>query len=138
MQFLETRRRAAPAVIIISLIDVLMVVVIFMMVSTTFKNQAAVSLTLPEGKGSEKAGASDVQLVITVPKGGTIYFGAQPVTMERLAQELKNAAAANPNRPVFVRADTEAAFGQVLKVSDVVRAAGFQQVKAFTKSGIQP
>jgi biopolymer transport protein ExbD len=138
MRFLETRRRSTPAVIIISLIDVLMVVVIFMMVSTTFKNQAAVSLTLPDSKGTEKAGASEMQLIITVPKSGTIFYGTQPVTLERLGQELKAAFAANPNRPVFVRADTDAAFGQVLKISDAVRTAGFRDVQAFTRSGIQP
>ena len=138
MRFLETRRRSTPAVIIISLIDVLMVVVIFMMVSTTFKNQAAVSLTLPDGKGTEKAGAGEMQLIVTVPKSGTIFYGTQPVTLERLGQELKTAFAANPNRPVFVRADTDAAFGQVLKITDTVRAAGFRDVKAFTKAGIQP
>ena len=144
MRFLETRRRSTPAVIIISLIDVLMVVVIFMMVSTTFKNQAAVSLTLPDGKGTEKAGAGEMQLIVTVPKSGTIFYGTQPVTLERLGQELKTGrlrflgVELHPNRPVFVRADTDAAFGQVLKITDTVRAAGFRDVKAFTKAGIQP
>jgi biopolymer transport protein ExbD len=138
MQFLERRRRSAPTVIIISLIDVLMVVVIFMMISTTFKNQAAISLTLPEGKGTEKAGSGEMQLVITIPKTGAIFFGTQPVTVDRLGDKLKEAAAVNANRPVFIRADTDAAFGSVLKVTDAVRAAGFRDVKAFTKEGIKP
>lgn len=138
MQFLERRRRSTPTVIIISLIDVLMVVVIFMMISTTFKNQAAVSLTLPEGKSTEKAGSGEMQVIITITKTGTIFFGTQPVTLDRLGDRLKEAAAQNVNRPVFIRADTAAAFGQVLKVTDAVRDAGFRDVKAFTKEGIQP
>jgi biopolymer transport protein ExbD len=138
MQFLERRRRSTPTVIIISLIDVLMVVVIFMMISTTFKNQAAVSLTLPEGKSTEKAGSSEMQVIVTITKTGTVFFGTQPVTLDRLGDKLKEAANQNVNRPVFVRADTAAAFGQVLKVTDALRAAGFRDVKAFTKEGIKP
>jgi biopolymer transport protein ExbD len=138
MQFLAKKHRAAPSVIIISLIDVLMVVLIFMMVSTTFKNQAAVSLTLPEGKGTEKAGAGEMQVIITVPKSGPIYLGTQPVTLDRLTDRLKESAAKNPRQPVFVRADTDAPFGQVMKITDAIRAAGFSDVKAFTRPGIQP
>ena len=136
MQFISKKKRSMPGVIIVSLIDVLMVVLIFMMVSTTFKNQPAVALTLPDGRSSEKAGAGDSQIVITVPKSGPIYLGTQPVTAERLQALLKEKAAAGKKLPVFIRADTEAPWGTVLKATEAARAAGFTDVKAFTKPGI--
>lgn len=136
MQFMPKKKRTTPGVIIVSLIDVLMVVLIFMMVSTTFKNQPAVALTLPDGRSAEKAGASEAQVVITIPKSGPIYFGQQPVTAERLQGLLKERATANKKMPVFIRADTEAPFGTVLKATEAARSAGFTDVKAFTKSGI--
>ncbi len=137
MQFIAKKHRTTPAVIIVSLIDVLMVVLIFMMISTTFRNQPAVALTLPDGRTAEKAGAGDAQIVITIPKTGPIYLGTQPVTAERLGTLLKEKAATSGNNlPVFIRADTEATFGVVLKATEAARAAGFANVKAFTKSGI--
>lgn len=136
MQFMSKKKRSMPGVIIVSLIDVLMVVLIFMMVSTTFKNQPAVALTLPDGRSAEKAGSGDAQVVITVPKSGPIYYGTQPVTAERLGALLKEKAAGGRKIPVFIRADTEAHWGTVLKATEAARAAGFTDVKAFTKPGI--
>ena len=54
MRFVPRKNRKPPTVIVVALIDVLMVVLIFMVVSTTFKNQAAVRLALPESSQAKK------------------------------------------------------------------------------------
>src|SRR5271165_5151171 len=97
MQFTTRKRRQTPTVIIISLIDVLIVVLIFLIVTTTFKQQPAVKLSLPESSQTNKAGASDNALLVTIPKQGPIYFKRDPVTLEKLTQLLLEAVRANPN-----------------------------------------
>jgi biopolymer transport protein ExbD len=72
MQFNVHKRRQTPTVIIISLIDVLLVVLIFLMVTTTFKQQPAVRLALPESRQA-KPGATENALVVTIPKQGTMF-----------------------------------------------------------------
>jgi len=130
MQFTTRKRRQAPTVIIISLIDVLIVVLIFLMVTTTFKQQPAVQLALPESK-QPKTGAAQNALVVTISKHGPLYLKTDPVTLDKLQQELVEAVRANPNTTLAIRADTDAPFGQVIKVRDAAQAANIKVVSAY-------
>jgi biopolymer transport protein ExbD len=133
MQFIERRRRATPTVIIISLIDVLIVVLIFLMVTTTFKQQPAVALALPESKQA-KAGANENALVVTVSRQGPLYFKTEPVTFETLQQRLAQAVRDNPQATLAIRADTDAPWGQVVKVMDAAKSANIRVASAFTRA----
>ena len=66
--FYPRRRRAAPGIIIIALIDVLIVMLTFLLVSTTYRNQPAVKLALPEVTDAPKEGgtAGKPPLVVTI------------------------------------------------------------------------
>ena len=133
MQFTTRRRRSAPTVIIISLIDVLIVVLIFLMVTTTYKQQPAVKLALPESK-QQKTGASENALIVTIAKTSPLYLNKEPVTLDKLAARLAEAVAKNPGTTLSIRADTDAPFGQIVKVMDAAKAANIKTVSAFTKS----
>jgi biopolymer transport protein ExbD len=134
MRFAASKRRRVPSVIIVSLIDVLMVVLIFMMVSTTFKNEPTIKLTLPESKQARDGAAESKPLVITVAKQQPFLFiDANPVTLEKLQTELATRAQTDPNLSVFIRADQDAPFGQIIKVMDAAKAANIKAVNAFTQ-----
>ena len=134
MRFLPRKHRKPPTVIVVALIDVLMVVLIFMVVSTTFKNQAAVRLALPESSQAQREAAVNKALVITVAKEAPhFYFGTEPVEEAALEAELKKAMEGNPGRGLSIRSDTDAPFGKIIKVMDAAKAAGVKGVKAFTK-----
>ncbi|MDB6130317.1 MAG: biopolymer transporter ExbD [Verrucomicrobiales bacterium] len=128
-----------PAIIIVSLIDVLIVVLIFLMVTTTFKQTPSVKLNLPQSS-DKKAGAQEKEppLIVTIPKEGPIYFGPLPVTMEQLKIKFQEATRKGTNVSLAIRADTEAGFGQVIKVMDAAKAANIRAVNAFTKNNIEP
>ena len=139
MQFTIRKRRQPPTIIIISLIDILIVLLIFMMVTTTFKQQPALKLVLPESKQTPKTGAKEDSLVVTVARQEPyLYLGPRPVTLDKLQEELKTHVAQNPKISLSIRADTDAPFGQIVKVMDAARAAGIKMVNAFTKAVGQP
>lgn len=139
MKFLTRKRRNPPSIIIVSLIDVLIVVLIFLMVTTTFKNQPAVKLTLPESSQS-KAGAKDenVPLVVTIEKTGPLYLDKQPVSLDRLTERLVAAVKQKPDLRLAINADKEAPFGLIIKVMDAAKAANIKLVSAFTRSEAAP
>ena len=92
MRFLPRKNRKPPTVIVVALIDVLMVVLIFMVVSTTFKNQAAVSLALPESSQAKKEPSVNRPLIVTVAKNPPyFYIGADPIGEGALEEEIKKA-----------------------------------------------
>ena len=96
MSFYPRRRRAAPGIVIISLIDVLIVMLVFLLVTSTFRNQPAVKLTLPDVGDALKAGAGEAQppLVVTIARttaaAPTYFLGERPVTADQLLIELKS------------------------------------------------
>lgn len=137
MKFSARRKKAPPSIIIISLIDVLIVVLIFLIVTTTVKTQPSVKLTLPESRQA-LPGASEKSLIVTIPKEGPLYFGAQPVTLDKLQQRLIESVQKNPEATLSIRADTDAAVGQMFKVMDIAKAAKVKSVNAFTKEGVKP
>ena len=133
MQFTTHRKRPAPTVIIISLIDVLIVVLIFLMVTTTFKQQPSLKLALPESK-QPKTGAAENALVVTISKQGPLYLKTDPVTLETLQQRLIAAVRQNPQTTLAIRADTDAPFGQFVKVMDAAKAANIKVASAYTRA----
>jgi biopolymer transport protein ExbD len=134
MQFTTRKRRQSPTVIIISLIDVLIVVLIFLMVTTTFKQQPAVALALPESS-QPKSGASPNALEVTISKQGPLYFKKDPVTLEKLREDLIEAARANPSTTLGIRADTDAPVGLLIKVKDAAQAANIKTVIIYVRTG---
>jgi biopolymer transport protein ExbD len=133
MQFATCKRRTAPTVIIVSLIDVLIVVLIFLMVTTTFKQQPAIKLALPESN-QPKGGATENSLIITIPKQGPLYLKTVPVTFEALQQRLVEAVRLNPQTTLAIRADTDTPMGELIKVMDAAKAANIKVASVFTRA----
>lgn len=135
MRFTPVKRRGPPSVIIVSLIDVLIVVLIFMMVSTTFKQQPALKLALPESTQTNRANGPIENLVVTIAKEEPfLYLATRPVTFDKLRGELQRAVSANPKVVVSIRADKEAPFGQIVRVMDAAKEAGITSMSAFTRT----
>src|SRR5512141_943921 len=107
MKFSTHKRRQAPTIIIISLIDILIVLLIFLMVTTTFKQQPALKLVLPESKQA-KQGTSDNPhtLIVTIAKQEPyFYLGKHAITADRLQQELRSSAAKDPDSSLSLQPD---------------------------------
>jgi biopolymer transport protein ExbD len=137
MRFISHKRRTPPAVIIVALIDILIVLLIFLMVTSTFKQQPALKLALPESSQALKAGASETPpLVVSITANGSLFLGADklPVTIERLKNELAARAAGHPQFQLAISADKAAPFGQIVKVMDAAKEIGVKAVNAFTKT----
>jgi len=138
MQFVARKRKSPPAIIIISLIDILIVLLIFLMVTTTFKQQPALKLALPETHQKVEQGGGEANLVVTVGKTSPhLYLADRPVTIEKLQEELVRRGRENPNVHLSVRADTDAPFGEIVKVMDAAKAANIKPVSAFIKPATQ-
>src|SRR5437764_6687371 len=91
MQFIARKRRQPPPIIIIALIDILIVLLIFLMVTTSFKQQPALKLALPESTQAKQTGANEgAPLVVAITTNGQFFLGPDqlPVTLDRLKSEL--------------------------------------------------
>lgn len=134
MRFLERRRRQPPSIIIVSMIDILVVLLIFLIASTTFKQQPAIKLDLPESR-QPRQGGEEGKIIITVAKSAPyFYLGQMPVTLDQLQSELTARAAKNPDAVVAVRGDADATLARFVPLIEIISKAGFKkQISIYTK-----
>ncbi len=136
MRFPIRKRRQTPAVIIVALIDVLIVMLIFLLVTSTFKQQPALRLALPESSQAAKSGTSeDAPLIVSIDPQGNIRLGPDSVavTVDQLKDELAKRVSKKPDLRLAINADKAAPWGQIVKVMDAAKAANIKAVNAFTK-----
>ena len=127
MQFRERRRNRNTELNVTSLVDVLFLLLIFFMLTSTFKHAGELELHLPEsstarpsGPGSASAG---VDLVLTAK--GTLMLDGAPVTFESLPAQLDALRKRRPDAQVMIEAESTVQHGQVVRLLDAVRTAGF-------------
>jgi biopolymer transport protein ExbD len=133
MVFRERKRRGMDLNLnVTSLIDVLFLLLIFFMLTSTFKRAGELELNLPEsttarpvGPGSAAA-TEGVDLVLTAK--GTLMLDGSPVTFETLPARLETLRERRPDAQVMIEAETSVQHGQVVRLLDAVRTAGFRGV----------
>jgi biopolymer transport protein ExbD len=130
MVFRERRRNKGVDLNVTSLIDVLFLLLIFFMLTSTFKRAGELELNLPESSTAGPTGAgtaaSGVDLVLT--EKGTLMLDGSPVTFETLPAALSALRVERAGAQIMIQAESGVAHGQVVRLLDAVRTAGFQGV----------
>jgi biopolymer transport protein TolR len=63
---------------------------------------------------------------------GTVYVGSVVVRAEQVASEIERIHSESPQRAVAVRGDQRVAYGEVVKVLDACRSAGYSDVRLIS------
>jgi len=133
MQF-QARRGGSQALInITSLIDVMFLLLIFLVVSSTFKDQTAVNLTLPRSASSDAA--PDGPAVVVLTADGETWLNDRRLPEAELRQALRQLQAATGEDRLVLRADTHSQHGDVVRLIDMVRESGFTKVSLSARRG---
>ena len=114
---------------ITNLVDVILVLLIIFMITSPLM-QMGVQVNLP--KASTNVIDTKANLTVTVRKDATLYVEDQVVPLTALSAELTKALK-NGKKGVLIRADKEVSYGAVIKVLDVARKAGIQDVGLVTE-----
>jgi biopolymer transport protein ExbD len=113
------------------LVDVcLVLLVIFMVVTPILIGQ--VNVTLPDATSAVPTGEQHARLTVSLTSDGTLYAGGAIVREEDARAAIQKAAAQDVGRPVIVHADKDVTHGRVVRILDMCREAGFDQVAVAT------
>jgi biopolymer transport protein ExbD len=133
MVFRERKRRGVDLnVNVTSLIDVLFLLLIFFMLTSTFKHAGELDLNLPESSTAHPVGIGtgtaedNADLVLT--EKGTLMLDGNSVTFESLPAALSTLHERHPRAQIMIEAESGVPHGQVVKLLDAVRTAGFKGV----------
>lgn len=124
-----TPPRSLSDINITNLVDVILVLLIIFMITSPLM-QMGVQVNLP--KASTNVIDTKANLTVTVRKDATLYIEDQVVPLTALSAELTKALK-NGKKGVLIRADKEVSYGAVIKVLDVARKAGIQDVGLVTE-----
>jgi len=138
------RHRSSPVPIkrarieIIPLIDIMFfLLAAFMLVSLTMINMKGIDVNLPTATSAQANNLPDFTIV-SIDALMDIYFEKEKVAKEDVLPRLQKLYDANHNVRVFVRADKDATYENVVFVLDKARTAGIQKVgleiKAYDSS----
>jgi biopolymer transport protein ExbD len=72
-------------------------------------------------------------LLVSIMRDGKIYFGTDAVTVETIADKVKDRLANRVDKRVFIKSDARAKYGNVVDVVDNVRSAGVDDVGLLTE-----
>ena len=125
---LERPRSAQPIseINVTPLVDVMLVLVVIFILTAPLLT-SAIKLDLPQSAAAKPAQASRA-LTLVVDRAGQIFLADQPITPERLAQQLRQAAQANPDAELRLRADAQVPYGRIVEVMGVAHLAGLHRI----------
>lgn len=129
-----TRKRRAPVIIIVSLIDILAILLIFFIVTTTFKKDLPqLKIALPESKAAVASEKKEEPFVLAVQDESTLQLDGKPVTLDGLADALRETNASAPDRGIALQADEGVPFKVIVRIIDALRDAGIRNLPAFAR-----
>ena len=103
------------------------------MVSLSQVHMKGMKVNLPTGVSGETQNKKDY-ISLSVDRDGFFYFDKERMDIEKLTQTLQQVHQATPDAKVFVRGDTESIHGNVVRLLNVVRSAGFYKMAFEIKS----
>lgn len=110
------------------LIDVVFNLLIFFMLTSNFVFQPGIKVSLPKAITSEVISSENI--VINVTGQDLLFLNDKPITVNDLAAKLKEAA--EGNKSLLLKADTNASLGRVVEIWDMCRELGIPQINIAT------
>ena len=129
----RARRGALSEINVTPLVDVMLVLLIVFMISAPLLT-VGVPVELPK----TEAGAMEDQaepLTISIRRDGSIFLGEDAIGFAALSPRLKAMAGDKADKPIYVRADGQAAYAVVAQVMASLSTSGFTSINLITDTG---
>lgn len=104
------------------LVDIIFLLLLFFLLTSVFITPG-ILLDLPEAATAEFQ-EQPTQEVVYISRLGEIYWNDRFMSIDDLSQALSQALQQRTDRQVTIKADKEVAFGLFVRVMDLVKAAG--------------
>jgi biopolymer transport protein TolR len=123
---MDRRRQALSEINVTPFVDVMLVLLIIFMVTAPLLQQG-IDINLPQAKGKEMAPTE--RIVVTIKKSGKIYLNKSSLTMKELTAKLSK----SKNKEVYLKADKDVPYGNVVTVMGELREIGIEKLGMVTE-----
>jgi biopolymer transport protein TolR len=125
------RNRPLSEINVTPFVDVVLVLLIIFMVTAPMMQQG-VDVDLPETT-TQPLRMQDEPLILSIQKEGKYYLGRSEVPVDELQAKLEAIFDGRDSKEIFLRADSEAPYGVVVKGLAAARAAGASKLGMVTE-----
>ncbi len=126
MNFRPTKKSRSLILNLTSLIDVMFLLLIFFMVTSTFRNQPAITLVLP--RSATAAETVDTPVILFLTADGEVYLNDAKVPVHELPSRLEELHTDSKDNRMVLRADEAASHGDVVGLIDTIKKSGFTRI----------
>jgi biopolymer transport protein TolR len=127
----RTANRPMSEINVTPLVDVMLVLLIVFMVAAPLMT-VGVPIDLPETQARQLDTQSQPITISVTPEGQT-FIADQPVPVEELAARIAELAVNGTEDRIYVRGDTTANYGAVMRVMGVLSGAGYSRIGLITE-----
>ena len=113
------------------LVDVMLVLLVVFMITAPLLT-AGVAVDLPKVKSKAISQQDNKPLEIGLDAQGNIFLGDSAITLDKLIAKLEAIAIEAPDRRIYIKADQNLGYGQVMAVMAAVNRAGFTKIALVT------
>ena len=113
-------------------VDVMLVLLVVFMVAAPLLS-AGVPIDLPDSEAKPLNNQDNKPLEVSINKEGQLYVGETLVKRERLITLLASITNNDPDRRIYIRADSTLDYGDVMGVLGAINAAGFRKVALISE-----
>jgi len=129
----EAGQRGKPVsqINVTPLVDVMLVLLIIFMVTAPIIQQG-VEVSIPKVKaGALKS--NEQEFVVSITRDGETYLNDAKLQPAELTDKLEAISHTRPDLQVFIRADEQVAYGEVIRTMAAIKAAGIENVGMVTQ-----
>ncbi len=116
---------------VVPLCDVLLVLLIIFMVVTPLI-QKGIDVRLPVALNTINM-PENPEVVLSIRKDGTLYIGQDQITMDNLQTMIEEAFMTASDKRLYLRADGELEYGNIVDTVEILKAAGVEIVGIITE-----
>jgi biopolymer transport protein TolR len=113
------------------LVDVMLVLLVIFMVTAPMMQQG-VQVNLPKAE-TKALPAPEESVVVSVERSGKIFINATEIPAGDLRTKLKDMFAARSKKEVFLKADRDVTYGEVVKTMAEIKGAGIERLGMVTE-----
>lgn len=107
------------------LVDVMMVLLIIFIISAPLM-RSGTKVTLP--KAAVRDSQPQRSVLVTIDRSGEAFLNGERVALTVIGERVAALVQRAPEQPVLIEGDTQAEYGKIVTVMDLVRQAGVQNV----------
>ncbi|MDR3254312.1 MAG: biopolymer transporter ExbD [Synergistaceae bacterium] len=120
---MKREKRQTADIDVTPLIDVLFMLIIFFVLTTVFV-RGSVNVNLPNGSPPPVSDRNPV--ILTVGSGSSLLWAGKAISRDELVSLVSQAVAQSDD--ILIAGDTEARYGDVAEILDLLRSMGLDEV----------